>query len=97
MRTKTKTKTKSVASRKSTAKRKYKTAKTRVAKIANRIGQSIVKAGRPPLPLNKLKVRVSYTLAPKIQKALRRASREERRTQVSIVETALTRFLKIKS
>jgi len=88
----TKTKTKSVASRKSVAKRKYKTAKTRIAKIADS-----VRPGRPPLPLNKLKVRVSYTLAPKIQKALRRASREERRTQVSIVETALTRFLKIKS
>ena len=92
MRTKTKTKTKSVASRKSVAKRKYKTAKTRIAKIADS-----VRPGRPPLPLNKLKVRVSYTLAPKIQKALRRASREERRTQVSIVETALSRFLKIKS
>ena len=92
MRTKTKTKTKSVASRKSAAKRKYKTAKTRIAKIADS-----VRPGRPSLPLNKLKVRVSYTLAPKIQKALRRASREERRTQVSIVETALTRFLKIKS
>ena len=88
----TKTKTKSVASRKSVAKRKYKTAKTRIAKVADS-----VRPGRPPLPLNKLKVRVSYTLAPKIQKALRRASRQERRTQVSIVETALSRFLKIKS
>ena len=92
MRTKTKTKKKSVASRKSAAKRSYKTAKTRIAKVADS-----VRPGRPPLPLNKLKVRVSYTLAPKIQKALRRASREERRTQVSIVEAALTRFLKIKS
>ena len=89
---KTKTKTKSVAAHKKVVKGKYKTAKTRIAKVADS-----VRPGRPPLPLNKLKVRVSYTLAPKIQKALRRASRQERRTQVSIVETALTRFLKIKS
>ena len=89
---KTKTKPKSVVAHKKVAKRKYKTAKTRIAKVADS-----VRPGRPPLPLNKLKVRVSYTLAPKIQKALRRASRQERRTQVSIVETALSRFLKIKS
>jgi len=89
---KTKTKTKSVAAHKKVAKRKYRTAKTRIAKVADS-----VRPGRPPLPLNKLKVRVSYTLAPKIQKALRRASRQERRTQVSIVEAALSRFLKIKS
>jgi len=89
---KTKTKPKSVVAHKKVAKRKYKTAKTRIAKVADS-----VRLGRPPLPLNKLKVRVSYTLAPKIQKALRRASRQERRTQVSILEAALTRFLKIKS
>jgi len=89
---KTKTKTKSVAAHKKVVKSKYKTAKTRIAKVADS-----VRPGRPPLPLNKLKVRVSYTLAPKIQKALRRAARQERRTQVSIVETALSRFLKIKS
>ena len=88
----TKTKTKSVAAHKKVAKRKYRTAKTRIAKVADS-----VRPGRPPLPLNKLKVRVSYTLAPKIQKALRRAARQERRTQVTIVETALSRFLKIKS
>ena len=87
----TKTKTKSVAAHKKVAKRKYRTAKTRIAKVADS-----VRPGRPPLPLNKLKVRVSYTLAPKIQKALRRAARQERRTQVNIVETALSRFLKIK-
>ena len=89
---KTKTKTKSVAAHKQVAKRKYRTAKTRIAKVADS-----VRPGRPPLPLNKLKVRVSYTLAPKIQKALRRAARQERRTQVNIVETALSRYLKIKS
>jgi hypothetical protein len=89
---KTKTKTKSVAAHKKVAKRKYRTAKTRIAKVADS-----VRPGRPPLPLNKLKVRVSYTLAPKIQKALRRAARQERRTQVNIVETALSRYLKIKS
>ena len=60
---KTKTKTKSVAAHKKVAKRKYRTAKTRIAKVADS-----VRPGRPPLPLNKLKVRVSYTLAPKIQK-----------------------------
>lgn len=87
----TKTKTKSVAAHKKVAKKKYRTAKTRIAKVADS-----VRPGRPPLPLNKLKVRVSYTLAPKIQKALRRAARQERRTQVNIVETALSRFLKIK-
>lgn len=89
---KTKTKPKSVVAHKKVAKRKYKTAKTRIAKVADS-----VRPGRPPLPLNKLKVRVSYTLAPKIQKALRRAARQERRTQVNIVETALSRYLKIKS
>ena len=89
---KTKTKTKSVAAHKKVAKRKYRTAKTRIVKVADS-----VRPGRPPLPLDKLKVRVSYTLAPKIQKALRRAARQERRTQVSILEAALTRFLKIKS
>ncbi len=87
----TKTKTKSVAAHKKVAKKKYRTAKARIAKVADS-----VRPGRPPLPLNKLKVRVSYTLAPKIQKALRRAARQERRTQVNIVETALSRFLKIK-